>query len=206
MAPTSSSSSLQAQTNASATDQARPSSSSGPSVTPSEWWESQIPFLIEELQDSGIQEDDAAEQACGPSVTPSEWWESQIPFLIEELQDGGIQEDDEAEQDEARALFAESGDDEDELLTCLPTPVASDVRRSRSLTRMCRRGITIGQILASQLGLTSSHLGSNLVYLKEEVDVAKLYFRHMSEFRSNGKGCVARMANKSAKISKTVSS
>jgi hypothetical protein len=70
---------------------------------------------------------------------------------------------------------------------------------------MCRRGITIGQILASQLGLTSSHLGSNLVYLKEEVDVAKLYFRHMSEFRSNEKGCVARMANKSAKISKTVS-
>jgi hypothetical protein len=35
---------------------------SGPSVTPSEWWESQIPFLIEELQDGGIQEDDEAEQ------------------------------------------------------------------------------------------------------------------------------------------------
>jgi hypothetical protein len=39
-----------------------PLAACGPSVTPSEWWESQIPFLIEELQDGGIQEDDEAEQ------------------------------------------------------------------------------------------------------------------------------------------------
>ncbi|XP_051223998.1 uncharacterized protein [Lolium perenne] len=83
---------------------------------------------------------------------------------------------------------------------------ASEGHKRRSyLGKLCRQGVKAGKLFASEFGVGVTSLGSKLLYLNEEITVAKSFFKHVGEFKCTGEGYVATTARNSAKASKGVS-
>ncbi|KAM0860034.1 hypothetical protein ACQ4PT_046804 [Festuca glaucescens] len=74
-----------------------------------------------------------------------------------------------------------------------------------NLSHFSLLGVKARKLFASEFGVGVTSLGSNLLYLNEEITVAKSFFKHVGEFKCSGEGYVATAALNSAKASKVVS-